>query len=115
MAGDPGALEPLKDERLEDGRSYEVGGGNITEGVLGTEVDGVSKALCWEPEAEARLSSLTSSLALVMTDSVSLAVDSRRAGLGRLCELAVRLWRWDIRVFFPMACTSRDPDLSTML
>ena len=47
VAGDPGALEPLKDERLEDGRSYEAGGGNITEGVLGTEVDGVSKALLY--------------------------------------------------------------------
>ena len=84
-------MEPLKDERLEDGRSYEVGGGNITEGVLGMDVDGVSRALLyWDPEVDATPSSLRNSLALVTMDSVSLAVDSRRAGLGRLCELVVR-------------------------
>lgn len=104
VAGEPGALEPLNDERLEDGRSYEAGGGNITEGVLGTEVEGVNKAvLYWDPEVEPKLSSLTSSLALVIMDSVSLAVEARRAGLGRLFELVVRLWRCDIRIFFPTA------------
>lgn len=39
-AGDDGALEPLKEERREDVRS-KVGGGNMVDGVLATEVAGV--------------------------------------------------------------------------
>ena len=114
MAGELGAFEPLKDERLDDGRSY--GGGNmVIEGVLATEAVGVRSAGGWSFELEAATSSLNRSLTLVITDSVSLAVDSRRKLRGRLCVLGVRLWRWPMRVFRPTAWTSRLPDLYEML
>ena len=38
--GEDGALEPLNEDRREDGRS-KVGGGNMVDGVLATEVAGV--------------------------------------------------------------------------
>jgi hypothetical protein len=58
------------------------------------EVAGVSGIFwcCEPPEAEyGNPSSLICSLTVVVTDSVSLAVDSRRNILGRLCELGVRV------------------------
>jgi hypothetical protein len=86
--GELGALEPLKDDRLEEGLSM-GGGGNMDDGVLATDVTGVNGAamllaLGPEPEAKASSLSLWCSLTLVTMDSVSLAVDSLRKGLGRL-------------------------------
>jgi hypothetical protein len=93
--GELGALEPLKDDRLEEGLSR-GGGGNIdVDGVLATEVAGVNGAamlLLLVPGAEDKTSSLSlcCSLTPVTTDSDSLVVDSWRKGLGRLV-LGVRL------------------------
>jgi hypothetical protein len=59
------------------------------------EVAGVSGTFgsCELPERENEMpSSLICSLRVVVTDSVSLAVDSRRNTLDRLCELGVRIW-----------------------
>jgi len=58
------------------------------------DVAGVSGTFwcCEPPEKEDEMpSSLICSLSVVITDSVSLAVDSRRNMLGRLCELGVRV------------------------
>jgi hypothetical protein len=59
------------------------------------EVAGVSGTFwCCVPPPEkedGRASSLICSLRVVITDSVSLAVDSRRNILGRLFELGVRV------------------------
>ena len=88
-AGDAAAFDPLNEDLLDEGLSNEDGGGNMDDGVLGTDAVGVIRGFACEDE----LSSLVSSLALVRMDSASLAVDSRRAGRGRLCELAVRVWR----------------------
>jgi len=63
---------------------------------------------CCEAPEKGIASSLICSL---ITDSVSLAVDSRRNILGRLCELGVRVCWCPIRVFLPTACTSKEPDL----
>lgn len=82
VAGEPGALE-LNDERRDEERSTAGGGNIVVEGVLGTDGVGVRSALCCEDDGW--LSSRRGSLAL--TDSMSLAVDSRRNKLGRL-----RLW-----------------------
>lgn len=84
--GELGALEPLKEDRLDEDFSM-GGGGNIdADGVLATEVAGVRGAavllLCrWLPDG---ISSASRSLTVVPTDSVSLAVDSLRNILGRL-------------------------------
>lgn len=88
-AGEAAAFEPLKEDLLEEGLSNDDGGGNMDDGVLGTDADavGVINGFVYEDE----LSSLVSSPALVNIDSASLVVDSRRAGRGRLCELAVRV------------------------
>ena len=40
-AGEAAALEPLNDDRREEGLSNDEGGGNIDDGVLGTEAVGV--------------------------------------------------------------------------
>lgn len=78
-------------------------------GVLGMEAVGVKRVLpCW---LLVLASSLSCSLALVITDSVSLAVDSRWNTGGRLRELGVRRCRWGMRVFLPTACTSSPSSL----
>lgn len=84
LAGEPGALDPLNEDRLDDVLS--IGGGNMeVDGVLATDAVGVSSAPpCWLPDPEATASSLRRSLTLVITDSVSLAFDSLRNGRGRL-------------------------------
>ena len=56
----------------------------VIDGVLATEAVGVSNALdCGSRELDAATSSFNRSLTLVITDSVSLAVDSRRNVRGR--------------------------------
>lgn len=111
VAGDPGALEPLNDDLRDEDRST-LGGGNILDGVLGTDGVGVSRACC---EDDATDSSRRGSAA-TLTDSASLAVDSR---LNRLGRLGVRLWLWlrrcIILVFLPIAWISRTPCLYEML
>ena len=66
--GELGAFEPLKDDRLEEGLSMGGGGNMAADGVLATDVTGVSGALlppCWLPEMDVddeKTSSLSLSL-----------------------------------------------------
>lgn len=93
VEGEPGALEPLNDDRLDEGS---MGGGNMAdEGPLAEDIAGVSGVSCTEESSPA------------IADSTSL-VDSRWKSLGRLA-LGVRLWRWGMRVFFPTAWASKLP------
>lgn len=109
--GDPGAFE-LKEERRDIVRSE--GGGRKTDcdGVLaidGAGVSGTAEIGTVEDPASSSLLSLCPicSLALVIADSASLAVDSALLMRGRLLPtLGVRLCRTVILVFFPTACTS---------
>ena len=116
--GDPGAFE-LKEERREIGRSD--GGGRKTDcdGVLAIEGAGVSgTALIGAVDVPSSLSLCpTYSLALVIADSASLAVDSARLILGRLLPtLGVRLCLTVIFVFLPTAWTSKGaPDRADTL
>lgn len=64
VVGEPGALDPLNEERLDDGLSTE-GGGNI-EDVLATDVAGVKGA---------SLSSLSLVGYSLATESASLVID----------------------------------------
>jgi hypothetical protein len=95
-AGEPGALT---DDRRDEA-AFSTGGGNIVAlvmGVVATEVAGVEICGTWldappnpNPARDAK-SSRVCSLKLVAIDSVSLAVDKRRAMWGRPREGVVRV------------------------
>lgn len=104
FAGELGALEPLKDDRLDEDCLSIGGGGNIDD-ELATEVAGVSGMPTGEGEGAimdgvvAEVSSRCNcSLTLVMTDSASLALDSLWNIRGRLV-LGVALWELGVRVW----------------
>lgn len=89
LAGELGAFEPLKEDRLDEGCLSMGGGGNMAD-ELATDVAGVSGTFAGEGDGATidgvvtEVSSRCCSLTLVMTDSASLALDSLRNIRGRL-------------------------------